>query len=108
MERKRYTAEQIVAVLKQAEMGIPVAKLIRQVGISEQTFYRWKKAYRLRRLNRGDLPVSKLPESEEGVTAADSGDRPSRVRYGYRRTKSLKTSTTPFTPVTCPIQNPWD
>jgi putative transposase len=35
--------EQIVAVLKQAEVGVPVAELIRKVGISEQTFYRWKK-----------------------------------------------------------------
>ena len=41
--KKRFSVEQIVAVLKQAEMGLPVADLIRQVGISEQTFYRWKK-----------------------------------------------------------------
>jgi ACT domain-containing protein len=32
-----------VGVLKQAEVGVPVAELIRKVGISEQTFYRWKK-----------------------------------------------------------------
>jgi putative transposase len=31
--------------VKQAEMGLPVAELIRRVGISEQTFYRWKKQY---------------------------------------------------------------
>jgi putative transposase len=37
--------EQIVGVLKQAEVGVPVAELIRKVGISEQTFYRWKKQY---------------------------------------------------------------
>ena len=37
--------EQIVGILKQAEVGIPVADLIRQAGISEQTFYRWKKQY---------------------------------------------------------------
>lgn len=45
MKRKRFSVEQIVAVVKQAEMGIPVAELIRQVGIAEQTFYRWKKQY---------------------------------------------------------------
>jgi putative transposase len=45
MKKKRFSAEQIVAILKQAELGIPVAKLIRQVGVSEQTFYRWKKKY---------------------------------------------------------------
>ena len=31
--------------MKQAELGLPVADLIRQVGISEQTFYRWKKQH---------------------------------------------------------------
>jgi putative transposase len=45
MKKKRFSTEQIVAVLKQAELGMPVADLIRQVGISEQTFYRWKKQY---------------------------------------------------------------
>ena len=45
MKRKRFSVEQIVAVVKQAELGLPVADLIRQVGISEQTFYRWKKEY---------------------------------------------------------------
>jgi putative transposase len=33
--------EQIVAVLKQAELGMPVGDIVRQLGISEQTFYRW-------------------------------------------------------------------
>ena len=45
MKRKRFSVEQIVGVLKQAEVGVPVVELIRQVGISEQTFYRWKKQY---------------------------------------------------------------
>jgi putative transposase len=45
VRRKRFSVEQIVGILKQAEVGIPVADLIRQVGISEQTFYRWKKQY---------------------------------------------------------------
>ena len=45
MKRQRFSVEQIVAVLKQAELGMPVADLIRKVGITEQTFYRWKKQY---------------------------------------------------------------
>jgi putative transposase len=45
MKKKRFSAEQIVAILKQAELGIPIGELIRQVGVSEQTFYRWKKKY---------------------------------------------------------------
>ena len=45
MKRKRFSVEQIVVVLKQAELGLSVAELTGQVGISEQTFYRWKKQY---------------------------------------------------------------
>ena len=45
MKRKRFSVEQIVAVLKQAELGMAVADIVRQTGISEQTFYRWKKVY---------------------------------------------------------------
>ena len=45
MKRKRFSVEQIVAVLNQAEAGLPVADLVRHVGISEQTYYRWKKQY---------------------------------------------------------------
>lgn len=45
MKTKRFAVEQIVAILKQAELGMPVADIIRQIGISEQTFYRWKKQY---------------------------------------------------------------
>lgn len=46
MKRKRFSVEQIVGVLKQAELGVPVAELIRQVGITEQTLYHWKKKYK--------------------------------------------------------------
>lgn len=45
MRRKRFSVEQIVAVLKQVEVGVPVAEVCRQAGITEQTFYRWKKQY---------------------------------------------------------------
>jgi putative transposase len=45
MKGKRFSVEQIVAVLKQVELALPVADAIRHVGISEQTFYRWKQRY---------------------------------------------------------------
>jgi len=45
MKKQRFSVEQIVSVLKQAEMGMPVADLIRRVGITEQTYYRWKRQY---------------------------------------------------------------
>ena len=45
MKRTRFSVEHIVAVLKQAELGTPVADLVRHLGIAEQTFYRWKRRY---------------------------------------------------------------
>ena len=45
MKKSRFSVEQIVAVLKQVQAGLPVADAIRKMGISEQTFYRWKKVY---------------------------------------------------------------
>lgn len=45
MKRSRYTEEQIAFALRQAEHGTPVKEVIRKMGISEQTFYRWKKKY---------------------------------------------------------------
>ena len=45
MKRKRYPAEQIVSILRQAELGMAVSDIVRRLGISEQTFYRWKKQY---------------------------------------------------------------
>ena len=45
MKKKRYSVETIVSVLKQADQGTPVAEIIRKLGISEQTYYRWKKTY---------------------------------------------------------------
>jgi putative transposase len=43
--KKRFSVEQIAIILQQAEQGMAVSELIRKVGISEQTFYRWKKEY---------------------------------------------------------------
>ena len=45
MKKTRFSVEQIAAVLQQVQGGVPVGDVCRQVGISEQTFYRWKKAY---------------------------------------------------------------
>jgi putative transposase len=43
VNQKRFKAEQIVAVLQQSEAGVPLAELLRRVGVSQQTFYQWKK-----------------------------------------------------------------
>ena len=45
MKKNRFTEEQISNTLKEAENGMPVAEVCRKLGISEQTFYRWKRKY---------------------------------------------------------------
>ena len=45
VKKSRYTDEQIAYALRQSETGTPVAEVIRRMGISEQTYYRWKKVY---------------------------------------------------------------
>lgn len=45
MKRKRFSVEQISGILKQAELGTPAQELCRIHGVSEQSFYRWKKIY---------------------------------------------------------------
>ena len=45
MGKKQFSEEQIAFALRQAESGTSVAEIIRKLGISEQTFYRWKKRF---------------------------------------------------------------
>jgi putative transposase len=43
--KKNFTNEQVIYTLRQAEAGTPVAEVCRKIGITEQTFYRWKKKF---------------------------------------------------------------
>lgn len=45
MKRSKFSEEQIVYAIRQAESGTPIGDLCRQYGIVEQTFYAWKKKY---------------------------------------------------------------
>jgi len=45
MRKSRFSEEQIIGLLKQAEAGRPVAELCRQVGITDTTFYKWRNKF---------------------------------------------------------------
>ena len=45
MRKSRFTEEQIAFALRQSESGTPVSDVIRKLGVSEQTFYRWKRKF---------------------------------------------------------------
>jgi putative transposase len=62
MGQKRYTPEQIIGKLRQAEVraaeGKRVAEIVRELGITEQTYYRWRREY-------GGLKVSQAKRLKE-------------------------------------------
>ena len=73
MARKRYSPEEIISMLREAEVLLSqdkvVSEVARQLGISEQTYYRWKKEYggldktqarKLKELERENLQLKKL------------------------------------------------
>ncbi len=45
MKKSRYTEEQVTYVLRQAEGGTAIEDVCRSLGISQETFYSWKKKY---------------------------------------------------------------
>lgn len=62
--KKRYSEEQIVYALKQAELGETVAEICRKMGVSEATFYNWKKRYK--GMGVAELRRLKALEEENG------------------------------------------
>jgi putative transposase len=69
MKKSNFTESQIVFALRQAETGVTVAEVCRKMGISEATFYNWKKKYgglgttelrRLRELEAENQQLKKL------------------------------------------------
>ena len=45
MKKKRHTTEEIIRILRKADEGQTVEEVCREVNISEQTFYRWRRKY---------------------------------------------------------------
>jgi transposase-like protein len=78
MPRKRHTAEEIVAKLRQVEVltaqGRPVAKAIRSIGVTEVTFYRWRtehgglKGDQVKRLNELGAENARLRRAVSDLT----------------------------------------
>jgi putative transposase len=68
VKKSQFSEEQIAFALQQASHGTPVAEVIRKMGVSEQTFYRWKKKYsglgpsELRRLRQLEEENRKLKQ----------------------------------------------
>ena len=61
MKQKRYTDEQIAFALRQAESGTAVAEICRKLGVSEPTFFRWKKQL----AGMGTVEIRRLKQLEE-------------------------------------------
>ena len=61
MKRSKFTEEQIAYALRQVESGTPPADVCRQIGVSEATFYIWKKKY----AHLGIAELRKLRSLEE-------------------------------------------
>jgi putative transposase len=74
MKKSKFTEQQIVFALKQAETGVPVAEVCRKMGISEPTFYNWKKKFsglgtaELRRLRQFEDENSRLKQVVADLT----------------------------------------
>ena len=58
MRKSRFTEAQIAMALRQGEAGTPVEEIFRKLGVSEATFFRWKKKY-------GSLGVPELRELKQ-------------------------------------------
>src|SRR5262252_10794066 len=89
MKKSRFSEQQIAFVLRQAEEGTAIAEVCRKAGISEASFYAWRRKYggllpsemkRLKQLDEENRRLKKLVADLSLDKIAET-----RVRYGYRK-----------------------
>ena len=77
MRKSRFTDSQIMAILKQAESGMPVPELCREPGMSSATFYKWRSKY-------GGMDTSMMKRLKE----LEDENRRLKKMYAEERLKS--------------------
>ena len=77
MKKSRFTDSQIMAILKQAENGVPVSELCREHGMSSATFYNWRAKY-------GGMDVSMMKRLKE----LEEENRQLKKMYAEERLKA--------------------
>lgn len=77
MKRSKYTDSQIMAILKQADSGVPIPELCREHGMSSATFYKWRSKY-------GGMDASMMSRLKE----LEDENRRLKKMYAEERLKS--------------------
>src|SRR5215470_6950650 len=72
MKKSRYKEEQIIAVLKEVDAGAKVQDVIRRLGETEQTYYRWKAKF-------GGMEVSDVVQTTSSRTPPESPTSPRHI-----------------------------
>lgn len=91
MKKSRFTEEQITYALRLADSGTPVVAVCRQIGISEATFYTWKKKYadlgvsELRKLKQLEDKNARLRRIDAGQADAARGRTKNALKASKRR-----------------------
>ena len=81
MKKSNYTEEQIAFALKQAELGTPVEEGCRKMGISDATFYNWRKKFG----GLGPAEVRRLKQLEENLRRDRVGLGAAKTEHSFGR-----------------------
>lgn len=85
MKKSKFSDSQIMAILKQAEAGVPVPELYREHGMSNATFYKWRSKYG----GMDALMISRLKELEEENRQLKKMYAEERLKSELRKERSV-------------------